>query len=320
MSALAAVDDSRVDQATWDSWEAERLASAKERDRERRDRAARRRPQIIEALKDQCEALETRAFLAGELLAAALELLERQAVEIQRLRGSSARSPCWFPMRSGDRASAGGCATSPSTVQSTATLIAPLDGFPVEPVLARGHELAPVAIEVVRRCDWKRKPCGTCGLPKSNAAHRKPEKGGTCVFARKLGCANCGQAMTHRDHFGQPPSVNVFGSGNPIAFQSMKRAWSEVLTDLLNESGLPKGLAHVLVEGEVTFPQRASRNGPDQGNFRAPLEKILGDVLEEGGWLANDNWQCYEFGGLAYRYERGVSRTRLMIFPRGAGS
>lgn len=33
-------------------------------------------------------------------------------------------------MRNGEPVSAGGCATLPSTVQSTATLIAPLDGFP----------------------------------------------------------------------------------------------------------------------------------------------------------------------------------------------
>lgn len=204
------------------------------------------------------------------------------------------------------------------TPPSPAALILPLDGFPSSPPGSARPSLEPVAIEIVRRCDWKRKPCGTCGRPKSNAVHRKPDKGGTCVFARKLGCANCGQAMTHRDHFGQPPSVNVFGSGNPIAFQSMKKAWSAVLTELVTESGLPKGLAHVLVEGEVTFPQRASVNGPDQGNFRAPLEKILGDVLEEGGWITSDDWTRYSFGDLAYRYERGVSRTRLMIFPRAA--
>lgn len=187
----------------------------------------------------------------------------------------------------------------------------PLDGF-----ASAAAGLEPVEIELVRVCDWKRKPCGRCGLPKTNAVHRKPEKGGTCVFARKVGCANCGQKKNHRDHFGQPPSLNVFGSGDPVAFQDVKKAWAEVLTELLDQSGLPRGLSHVLVEGEVTFPRRASANGPDQGNFRAPLEKILGDVLEEGGWLPNDNWERYEFGGLAYRYEAGVSRTRLMLFPR----
>lgn len=203
------------------------------------------------------------------------------------------------------------------TMAPVAASAMPLDGFPSSPprsaALAR---LEPVEIEVVRLCTWKRKACATCGRPKSNPVHRKPDKGGTCAFSRRLGCANCGKAMSHRDHFGQPPSMNIFGSGNPVVFQSTKKAWSEVLTELLLESGLPTGLGYISVEGEVTFPHRASANGPDQGNFRAPLEKILGDVLEDGSWIPNDNWECYEFGGLAYRYERGVSRTRLLLFPR----
>lgn len=111
----------------------------------------------------------------------------------------------------------------------------------------------------------------------------------------------------------------------------MRTTWFQPLTELLEETGLPRGswetvqgqtapiwsgINHILVEGEVTFPKPATPKGPDQGNFRGPLEKMLGDVLEEGGWLPNDNWQCYEFGGLAYRHEPGVSRTRLIIFPR----
>ena len=197
---------------------------------------------------------------------------------------------------------------------STAAAIQ-LDVFPAAP---RPEALAPVEIEITRACDWKRKPCGSCGRPKSHAAHRAIEKGGSCVFARKLGCANCGLAKMHRDHFGQPPSLNIFGSGNPDAYQAVKVAWTTVLTELIEATGLPRGLDHVLIEGEVTFPRRASANGPDQGNFRAPLEKIAGDVLEAGGWIPDDSWPHYEFGGLAYRHEPGVSRTRLMIFPRRA--
>ncbi len=174
--------------------------------------------------------------------------------------------------------------------------------------------LEPVALELVRVCHFRRKACGSCGKPKSNPVHRKPEKGGTCVFARKLNCANCGKPKAHRDHLGQPPSWNELLMRG--GYQRTKETWGAVLAEILAEAGLPKGLGYVLVEGEVTFPRPATPKGPDQGNFRGPLEKVLGDVLEEHGWLANDNWQSYEFGGLAYRYEPGVSRTRLMIFPR----
>lgn len=157
--------------------------------------------------------------------------------------------------------------------------------------------MGPVEIEILRRCHFKAKP-------------KHPDTG-----KKQLGCAACGLAKSHRDHLGQPPSLNVFGSGNAMAYQGMKRTWTTLLLALLNASTLPKGLARVVVEGEVTFPRRASSKGPDQGNYRAPLEKVLGDVLEAGGWLSNDNWESYEFGGLAYRYERGVSRTRLLLFP-----
>jgi hypothetical protein len=69
----------------------------------------------------------------------------------------------------------------------------------------------------------------------------------------------------------------------------------------------------VLVEGECTFPDRHRR---DQGNHRFMVEKAMGDALTTGGYLEDDDWSRYEFGGLAHRYEKGVSRTRLLVFPR----
>lgn len=178
--------------------------------------------------------------------------------------------------------------------------------------------IAPVEIEIVRRCNWKQKPCGACGLPKSNKVHRKPDKGGTCEFKLKTRCENCGLPKAHVDHLGQPPSWNELGSGSRAAYQRMRATWFGPLVELIEESGMPKGLDYVLVEGEVTFPKPATSKGPDQGNFRGPIEKMLGDVLEEGGWIENDNWAKYEFGNLAYRHEPGVSRTRLIFFPRVA--
>jgi hypothetical protein len=129
---------------------------------------------------------------------------------------------------------------------------------------------------------------------------------------RTRGCWTCGEAKTHADHLGAPPSLNVLGSGNQFAFQAHKKAWQTLLVEQLRRSGLPQGLDHVLVEGECTFPDRHRR---DQGNHRFMLEKALGDALQAGGWLSDDDWDSYEFGGLAARYEKGVSRTRLILFP-----
>jgi hypothetical protein len=135
------------------------------------------------------------------------------------------------------------------------------------------------------------------------------------VKQTKRGCGECGKAKTDTCHHGAPPTLNALGSGNQFAFQAHKKAWQALLIDLVAETDLPHGLAAVLVEGEMTFPDRKRR---DQGNHRFLIEKALGDALVEGGWLEDDDWSRFEFGGLAYRYEKGVSRTRLTIFPTPA--
>lgn len=178
-----------------------------------------------------------------------------------------------------------------------------------------GQRLEPVQIEHTRVCKWVAKPCGICGKPKTNKVHRKKnaEEGlPFCEFGRKLGCATCGKPKNSPDHIGAPESFNLFASGSWEAYQSAKKRWHAVLDPLLRASGLPLGLAHVLVEGECSFGDALER---DQGNHRVVIEKALGDVLKEGGWLARDKWGWYEFAGLQLR-EEGVNRVRLTLFPR----
>lgn len=140
-------------------------------------------------------------------------------------------------------------------------------------------------------------------LTQHHAYRKKP--------GRAKGCAVCNEAKIHADHLGAPPSLNVLGSGSQWAYIAMKKAWEELLGSQLEMAGLPKGLSHVLVEGQCTFPDRHRR---DQGNHRFMIEKALGDALVAGGWLIDDDWTRYEFGGLAAIYEKGVSRTRLVVF------
>lgn len=170
------------------------------------------------------------------------------------------------------------------------------DGLAAEQAQARA-QAEPVHIEIVRQCHFK----------------RRPDEDGR----RKLGCARCGRPKHDRAHMGQPPSLNPLGSGDPTMYRAQKAQWQTLLAELLAATDLPKGLAHVLVEGEVTFPTRQRR---DQGNFRFLIEKALGDALVDGGWLDDDDWTRYEFGGLAASYEKGVSATRLMLFPTMAPS
>lgn len=204
-----------------------------------------------------------------------------------------------------------------------AVSVAPLSGFP-SPTTAR---LEPVELEIVRACHFKAKPlsCRDCKADRRKATKSAPCEhcGSAAKPIKRQGCQRCGAAKGDGAHIGAPPSLNVLGSGDPAIYMGMKARWQEMLAALLDASGLPRGLAYVLVEGEITFPDRGRK---DQGNFRVLVEKALGDALVDGwedvpgGWLEDDDWTHYEFGGLAYRYEPGVSRTRLLIFPRSGSA
>jgi hypothetical protein len=110
-----------------------------------------------------------------------------------------------------------------------------------------------------------------------------------------------------------PPSLNSLmqSKGLHWAYRKAKHEWEKVFLAKLTEAEMPR-CARVVVEGEVTFPTRIRR---DQGNFRFLTEKALGDALVAGGWLPDDDWTRFEFGGFAMRYERRVKRLRLMLFP-----
>lgn len=126
------------------------------------------------------------------------------------------------------------------------------------------------------------------------------------------GCGVCGAAKTAVVHHGYPPSLNALGDGNRFAYRAMKTAWEERLVSLIERTDLPRPLARVTVEGLLTVPDRTRR---DQGNFRVILEKALGDALVLGGWLEDDDWSRYSFGGLEFRYVKGESGLRLILFP-----
>lgn len=173
----------------------------------------------------------------------------------------------------------------------------------------------PAAVEIVirQKCHYKEHGCKVCGLAKTNPVHKKT--GGDHRFAKTMGCAHCGQPKKHRDHFGVPVSLNSNVLRNPHAFATQKAQWSELLLELLEDSGLPKGLDAVAVSCSLTFP---NDKGRDEGNLRFLLEKALGDVLVRGGWIPDDTFfpvRRYTFGQLEAKMEAGVSETRLTIWP-----
>lgn len=179
-------------------------------------------------------------------------------------------------------------------------------------VVEPGEVVEPVLIEWTQRCAFKAKPCALCGKPKGSKVHT-PRKTATCAFKRQNGCASCGKARKDPGHFGAPETFNAFAGRDPMIYRSQLAAMEEMLSPLLAVSGLPKGLAYVLVEGEVSFGDERER---DQGNHRVLLEKALGDVLEADGYLPSDSWEHYEFGGFQRQETPGVSAVRLMLFPK----
>lgn len=173
--------------------------------------------------------------------------------------------------------------------------------------------LQPVELVLRRGCTYKAKACKVCGKAKNNPVHRK--KDGDHKYVLTHGCARCGSYKKDRIHHGTPPSLNVFGSGNMGAFTGLKTQLEELYTELLEESGLPKGLDSVVVECQMTFPDL---NGRDEGNLRFLVEKALGDALSRGEWIPEDTFyprRHYTFGGIEGRHEAGVDEMRLLIFP-----
>lgn len=186
---------------------------------------------------------------------------------------------------------------------------------PLPSLRPEGEPVEPVMIEQVAECDYQAKPCGLCGKPKSNAVHRKKNEAEGkpfCPFGRKIGCARCGRPKGDPVHFGAPESFNYLAGRDPKIYRAKLDQWKAILRPLLEASGLPRPLAHVLVEGEVSFGHARDL---DQGNHRVLIEKALGDALEDGGWLANDSWAHYEFGGYVRAEQPGVSAVRLVLFP-----
>lgn len=126
------------------------------------------------------------------------------------------------------------------------------------------------------------------------------------------GCVECRQPRYALEHIGHSESLNALGDGNRFAYRAMKTGWEQALTLALEASDLPRALERVTVEGLMCFPDRRRR---DQGNHRFIVEKALGDALVTGGWLADDSWDHYEFGGLRMQHIKSESWTRLMLFP-----
>lgn len=148
----------------------------------------------------------------------------------------------------------------------------------------------------------KRLKCEACGAAYVNGLGERFKRGDP-------------HAVPPMIHHAYPESTRVGGSGSDIhAYQNANKAWQHIYGQLLGAAELPQPMTHALVEGEWTFPQWFG-SGPDQENFRYPCSKFLGDAFQAGGWLLNDRWDAFEFGGATIRIEPRTRRLRLIVFP-----
>lgn len=111
-----------------------------------------------------------------------------------------------------------------------------------------------------------------------------------------------------------PPSLNRLGSrSNRHAYRRAKEQLQEDLGRLLMFARVPRELAEVTASAILRFPARRTR---DEGNFRWMLEKALGDALQTGRYLPDDDPEHFTFGALTFDVERGPARTAVALAYR----
>lgn len=132
---------------------------------------------------------------------------------------------------------------------------------------------------------------------------------------KRIGCAECGKAKTHRNHLGAPPSLNAGGTGiDWTVYSNLRDGWKAMFEEALRGSGLEPCEA-ISVEAQIGFADRRTR---DEGNVRWLIEKALGDVLVEHGYLPDDSIfpvRRYSFGGVTGVLSPRRSFLRLTLFP-----
>lgn len=116
-------------------------------------------------------------------------------------------------------------------------------------------------------------------------------------------------------HSQTPPSINQVGvgAGGQRAhwkYTKAKREWEGILLACLVEARVPKNLTRVEATCVLTFPTRHRR---DEGNYRALLEKCLGDILVVQKWLPDDTPEHYTFGGLEFSAKPGPHLTAITL-------
>jgi hypothetical protein len=109
-----------------------------------------------------------------------------------------------------------------------------------------------------------------------------------------------------------PPSVNRTNGKHWTVQRRLKRALQTEIEILLLAAGLPAPVPgdRVHATAVAIYPIERRR---DEGNLRAPIEKALGDALQQR-WLSDDTPEHFTFGPIDFRVEpRRTQRVELTL-------
>lgn len=112
---------------------------------------------------------------------------------------------------------------------------------------------------------------------------------------------------------GTPPSLNELPlDTRNNQYRRARDAWITDACYAFNESGnkLPRNLATIRAHAVLTFPTNRRR---DSGNYKAHLEKWLGDALQMCNRLTDDTHDVYSFGEVIILVEPGIEGHFLVI-------
>lgn len=108
-----------------------------------------------------------------------------------------------------------------------------------------------------------------------------------------------------------PPSMNTYSHAHWRKFHSIKKTWQAIFAEELMVLRREIGRAgSVHATASLRFPQRRRR---DEGNYRAALEKALGDALVQGGFLVDDTPEYFTFGAVTFEEEKGANQTTVIL-------
>lgn len=108
-----------------------------------------------------------------------------------------------------------------------------------------------------------------------------------------------------------PESFNVTNGAHWAKARKSKQNLQADMELMLMGLRMPRPLPGPLVAfAKLIVPVDRRR---DEGNYRTPLEKSLGDALVNGGWLRDDTPDLFRFTTVEFELRAGVSETQITV-------